>query len=150
VIVFSVEANVFLDQFGDIGYSVDNGEIMRVTDFTNRTGGPPSEGLWYWSLVTVNASVPLPMLAEGSHNVTVYYGTQYEGTPKNPSLQRYEVYAHSTVNFAIIKDDTDAQGTALPENQKTQFPLLTVIAVSSVIAVSASAGLLFYLKRNKN
>ncbi len=147
VLVFSVEANVFLDQYGDIGYSVDNGEIRRVTDFTNKTVEQRDGGLWYWSPVKVNASVPLPVLAEGNHNVTVYYGGQSEGTPKNPSLQRYTVTAHSTVNFTVLNDDADAPSNVQSATQLEPFPVLTAIAVSSVVALSVIASLLFYFKR---
>jgi hypothetical protein len=117
---FTVEAPGMLGQFGNVGISVDGGVINSVTDFINKSvvqSGPD----WYWYRTTVLASVMLPTLSEGNHNVTVYYGWQYLGTPENPSSQRYEVYAHATVNFVVVNVDTTAPSILIqsPRNNST-------------------------------
>lgn len=70
---FTVEANGMLGQFGNVGVSLDGGVINSVTDFINKSvvqSGPD----WYWYRTTVLASVMLPILSEGTHSATVYYG----------------------------------------------------------------------------
>jgi hypothetical protein len=98
---FTVEAKGLFGQFGNVGVSLDEGIINSVTDFINKTVIQSDVGL-YWYQTTVLASIMLPTLSEGTHNVTVYYGWQYLGIPENPSLQRYEVFGHSTVDFMVV------------------------------------------------
>jgi hypothetical protein len=112
---FTVEALGMFGQFGNVGVSVDGGVINSVTDFINKSvvqSGPA----WYWYLTTVLASVMLPALSEGNHNVTVYYGWQYLGV--NP---RYEVCAYATVNFVVVNVDTTAPSVSIqsPRNNST-------------------------------
>jgi hypothetical protein len=135
---FTVEAYGMFGQFGNVGVSVDGGVINSVTDFINKSvvqSGPD----WYWYLTTVLASVMLPTLSEGNHNVTVYYGWQYLGTPKNPSLQRYEVFAHSTVDFMVVSANTINGEDFIP-----------AIVLSSLIVVVVVVGLLVYFKKRKH
>jgi hypothetical protein len=107
-------------QFGNVGVSVDGGVVNSVTDFITKSvvqSGPD----WYWYLTTVLASVMLPTLSEGNHNVTVYYGWQYLGIPENPSLERYEVFAYATVSFVVGNVDTTAPSISIqsPCNNST-------------------------------
>jgi hypothetical protein len=113
---FTVEAKEAFGQFGNVGVSVDGGVINSVTDFINKSvvqSGPD----WYWFRTTVFASVMLPTLSEGNHNVTVYYGWQY----LDSGLQRYEVYAHATVSFVVVNVDTTAPSISIqsPRNNST-------------------------------
>ena len=112
---FTVEATGMLGQFGNVGVSLDGGVINSVTDFINKSvvqSGPD----WYWYRTKVLASVMLPTLSEGTHDVTVYYGWQYLG-----SSQRYEVFAHATVNFVVVNVDTSAPSISIqsPRNNST-------------------------------
>ena len=123
---FTVEAIGMFGQFGNVGVSIDGGVINSVTDFINKSvvqSGPD----WYWYQTTVLASVILPTLSEGTHNVTVYYGWQYLGTPENPSLQRYEVFAHSTIDFIVV-------GVNIPEFPSWAIlPLVLAITLFSLV-----------------
>lgn len=86
----------------DIGYSIDNGDIYRVNEFYKQRKTPDGD------LVTVEfwANITLPNITEGTHTITVYYGTQYSGTASNPSLKKYIVIAYSTVEFTVKNKDT--------------------------------------------
>jgi hypothetical protein len=99
-LIFAVEENGMFGQFGNVGVSLDGGVINSVTDFI-RKSVEPTDMPW-WLRTTVLASIKLPNLSEGAHSVTVYYGWQYLGIPENPSLQRYEVFAHATVDFKVV------------------------------------------------
>jgi hypothetical protein len=104
---FTVEAKGMFGQFGNVGVSLDGGVINSVTDFINKSvvqSGPD----WYWYQTTVLASVMLPTLSEGTHKATVYYGWQYLGT--HP---RYEVFAHSTVQFTIDASSPTISGLSI-------------------------------------
>ena len=81
--------------FADIGYSIDNSEVYSVNDLINQTiihGANADEA-------TVWAKVTLSNISKGDHNLIIYVGSQFEGIPENPQLQRYEVWAYSTVIF---------------------------------------------------
>jgi hypothetical protein len=96
----------------DFGYSLDGGAVIRVENITKI-----SESGWIpYVTYTFRGSVFLANLSEGSHSITVYEGYQYQGIPTNPSLKRYEVYAHDYTNFTI---DTIAPNISLlsPENK---------------------------------
>jgi hypothetical protein len=123
---FTVEARGMFGQFGNVGVSLDGGVINSVTDFINKSvvqSGPD----WYWYQTIVLASVMLPTLSEGTHNVTVYYGWQYLGIPENPSLQRYEVFAYSTIDFIVV-------GANIPEFPSWAIlPLVLAITLFLVV-----------------
>jgi hypothetical protein len=112
---FTVEATGMLGQFGNVGVSVDGGVINSVTDFVNKSVVEAGRPEWYWYRTTVLASVMLPTLSEGTHNVTVYYGWQVG------SDQRYEVTAHATVNFVVVNVDSTAPSVSIqsPRNNST-------------------------------
>jgi hypothetical protein len=96
----------------DFGYSLDEGAVIKVENITKI-----SESGWIpYVTYTFRGSVFLANLSEGSHSITVYEGYQYQGIPTNPSLKRYEVYAHDYTNFTI---DTIAPNISLlsPENK---------------------------------
>ncbi len=110
---FTVQALGMFGQFGNIGYSLDNGIIKSVTNFIKKTvDHPTSAPDWYWDRTTIAASIILPNLSAAIHNITVYYGWQYLGT-NNPSLERFEVFAYDSVNFTII-NTTDASPLPSP------------------------------------
>jgi hypothetical protein len=98
---FTVQAVGMFGQFGNIGYSVDDGVIYSVNTFINKTVDHPTDAPdWYWNRTTVFASVVLANLSEAVHNVTVYYGWQYLGT-NNPSLERFEVFDYQSAIFTV-------------------------------------------------
>jgi hypothetical protein len=130
-LVFAVEANGMFGQFGNVGVSLDGGVINSVTDFIDKSvvqSGPD----WYWYRTTVLASVMLPTLSEGTHSVTVYYGWQYLGIPENPSLQRYEVFAHATVDFMVVNSDATNVSTAVSDITSCTKPEISIISPSNM------------------
>jgi hypothetical protein len=103
-LTFTINVTTMLGQFGNVGYSVDGGVITSVRNLpTSETRPDPhaNNTIWYYYTETASTSITLPQLANGAHNVTVYYGWQYLGIPENPNLQRFEVYSYQTVNFTI-------------------------------------------------
>jgi len=70
----------------------------------------------------------LPTLSEGTHNATVYYGWQYLGTPENPSLQRYEVFAHATVDFMVVNTHATNVSTAVSDITSYTKPEISIIS----------------------
>jgi hypothetical protein len=100
---FSLKVNGAFGQFGNVGYSIDNGTITSVRNFTDKTVNQTGFPDWYWWTTTAYANVVLPKLPGGVHNVTVYYGWQYLGIPKNPSLERFEVFTLRTVKFTVAR-----------------------------------------------
>ena len=101
-LAFTITVSTMLGQFGNVGYSIDGGVVTSIRNLpTTETRPDPYSGEWYYYTETASASLDLPQLTDGAHNVTVYYGWQYLGVPENPSLQRFEVYAYQTVNFTI-------------------------------------------------
>jgi hypothetical protein len=101
-LTFTITVSTMLGQFGNVGYSIDGGVVTSIRNLPlTETRPDPYSGEWYYYTETASASLDLPQLSDGAHNVTVYYGWQYLGVPQNPSLQRFEVYAYQTVNFTI-------------------------------------------------
>ena len=99
---FTIEVTTMLGQFGNVGYSLDNGIIHSVNSFVNKSVDHPADAPdWYYNRTIVFASVTLPQLSDGPYNVTVYYGWQYLGIPENPSLERFEVSSYKTVEFTV-------------------------------------------------
>jgi hypothetical protein len=85
----------------------------------------------------------VPFLSEGVHNVTVYYGWQYLGTPENPSLKSFEVSSIKTVEFTVE--------ASLPKiSQLSIEDFIPAIVLSGVIAIVVAVGLLFYFKKRKH
>jgi hypothetical protein len=152
---FSVKAVGMFGQFGNVGYSLDGGIINSVSNFVNKSVDNVDTPDWYWNRTTVFASIVLPQLSEGIHNVSVYYGWQYLGIPENPSLQRFEVFAYATVNFTVINSN------ALPTDENTNpstsistTPTPAVAEFSSwtlllLLTVMMSTGFLVYFKKHK-
>jgi hypothetical protein len=103
---FTVSADGLFGQFGNVGVSIDGGVINSVTDFINKSAVPTDQQYWYRT--TVLASVMLPTLSEGTHHATVYYGWQYLG-----NNQRYEVFAHATVQFTIDTSPPTISGLSI-------------------------------------
>ena len=100
-LTFTITVSTMLGQFGNVGYSIDGGVVTSIRNTHNRNPSRPLRHEWYYYTETASASLDLPQLTDGAHNVTVYYGWQYLGVPQNPSLQRFEVYAYQSVNFTI-------------------------------------------------
>jgi hypothetical protein len=129
---FSVKAMGMLGQFGNVGYSVDDGTIYSVSDFLNKSVDKGVGPDWYWDSTTVTASAVLPQLSDGVHSVTVYYGWQYLGTPKNPSLERFEVTAYANVVFNVGNSPAPAETNSAP----SVVPSLTTVTPESSITPS--------------
>ena len=101
-LAFTITVSTMLGQFGNVGYCIDGGVVTSIRNLpTTETRPDPYSGDWYYYTEKASATLALPQLADGAHNVTVYYGWQYLGVPQNPGLQRFEVYAYQTVNFTI-------------------------------------------------
>ncbi len=124
---FTVLAGGMLGQFGNVGVSVDGGVINSVKDFVNKTV-VQSRSEWYVYETTVLASVKLPTLSEGNHNVTIYYGWQYLG-----SNQRYQVFAHSTIDFTVTN------ASQAPEFNSLAVLLLVITATTVIIKLKKQA-----------
>jgi len=140
---FSVSVTAMLGQFGNVGYSLDDGNITSVNDFINQTVdyNPTDTPAWYFYNTTAFASVVLPPLSEGIHNVTVYFGWQYLGTPENTSLKRFEVSSLATSNF-IVGEISTPSANPLPS-------LTTILVVIVVLIIVIVVGLLYKSKTAK-
>lgn len=112
-LIFTVAADGLFGQFGHVGVSVDGGVINSVTNFISKSVEETDGLSWGWYRTTVKANVMLPTLSEGHHNVTLYYGWQYQGIPENPSLERYEVDAQRTVQFNIDESPPTISGLSI-------------------------------------
>jgi hypothetical protein len=137
-LIFAVEATGLLGQFGNVGLSIDGGVIKSVTDFLSKSvveAGPE----WYWYQTTVLASITLPALSKGTHTATVYYGWQYLGIPENPSLQRYEVFAHATAEFIVVNTGSANVSTTVSDITSYTKP---EVAISSPSNMSFNTNLL--------
>jgi hypothetical protein len=128
---FVVEAYGLLGQFGNVGVSIDGGVINSVTDFIDKSV-VESAGAAEWYKITVLASVTLPTLSEGNHTATVYYGWQYLVTPDDPSLRRYAVVAHGTVNFTVVNADTSNVSTAVSDITSYTKPEISISSPSNM------------------
>jgi len=116
---FCVHALALLySDFGQIGYSIDNGDIYEVKEFLRKRSQEYGDTLIgeFW------ANITLPNLTEGNHNITTYYGYQFSGTASNPSSKRYSVSAYSTVEFTVKnKDVTPPEITVESPTQNTTY-----------------------------
>jgi len=110
--------------YGDIGYSIDNTEVFGIVtdDLINQTitHGANADEATIWAKLTLSN-------ISGNHNLIIYVGAQFEGTPENPQLQRYEVWAYSTVNFSA---------TSVPSPTVPEFPATIAIVFLSVTALA--------------
>jgi hypothetical protein len=133
---FSLSALGAFGDFANVGYCLDGGTIYSVNNFINKTVDHPADAPdWYWNRTTVFASAVLPQLSKGAHNVTVYYGCQYFGIPKNPSLQRFEVYTLKTVSFTVSSSNslpTDSHTTP----SASSFPTPTIPEFTAVLLIA--------------
>lgn len=84
---------------------------------------------------TVWVNVSIPLLDEGQHNVTTYFGWQFQGIQENPRLQRYEVMAYSSVSFSVVNSNP--------------FPANLVISASGASAAIVVIGLALHFLRFK-
>jgi len=83
----------------DVGYSVDNGSIKRITNLVKISEVPVPYGatlLPPYIRVTYMGTFFLYDLSEGSHFVTIYQGYFYTG-----KWQRYEIALWTTAQFVI-------------------------------------------------
>ena len=82
---------------GDVGYSLDNGSIFRVTNLFKISEKPDQSAILPpYVDVTYEGTVPLSGLTDGNHTLTIYDGGQYLG-----NLQRYEISGFAIANFSI-------------------------------------------------
>jgi hypothetical protein len=83
----------------DVGYSVDNGSIQRITNLVKVSEVPVPYGeilLPPYIRVTYMGTFVLNGLSEGNHWVTIYQGYFYTG-----KWQRYEIAVWATAEFLI-------------------------------------------------
>lgn len=123
-LIFAVSADGLFGQFGNVGVSLDGGVIKSVTDFIDKSVVRTDQQ--YWLRTTVLASVMLPTLSEGTHHATVYYGWQYLG-----SNQRYEVFAHETVDFMVVINATNVS-TAVSDITSCTKPEISISSPSNM------------------
>jgi hypothetical protein len=117
-LVFRVEAYLLpycYERVGDVGYSLDGGSIVRVDIFTNQTIVHMGDT----DVATIFVNVKLPLLDKGQHNLTTYWGWQYQGSPK---LQRYEVMAYSSAFFQVINTEQLSSSPSASESAPTLTP----------------------------
>lgn len=116
--------------FADIGYSIDNTEVFGIVndDLINQTitHGANADEATIWAKLTLSN-------ISGNHNLILYAGNQFEGTPENPQLQRYEVWAYSTANFSVTSKTTTPAPTVPEMSWLVIVPLL--LSVFSVAVV---------------
>jgi hypothetical protein len=145
---FTITVSTMLGQFGNVGYSVDDGVVTSIRNLpTTETRPDPNANntIWYYYTETASASLDLPQLSNGAHNATVYYGWQYLGVPENPSLQRFEVYAYQSVNFTIGQPTLTPSPppTVTPSSAPTatipEFSWLILLPLFSVLLLIAEA-----------
>ena len=127
---FTIEVTTMLGQFGNVGYSLDNGIINSISSFVNKTVEKTGIPDWYYWTTTASANLILPALSEGNHNITIYYGWQYLGIPENPSLERFEVSSYKTVEFTV--DTSPPTVPEVPATLAIIFLFMTVLAVAVV------------------
>jgi hypothetical protein len=115
--------------FADIGYSIDNSEVYNVNDLINQTiiHGVNADEATVWAKVT------LSNISKGNYNLIIYVGSQFEGVPENPQLQRYEVWAFSTVNFSVTSKTTTPAPTVPEMSLLVIVPLLLTLFFVAVI-----------------
>lgn len=124
-----------LGQFGNIGYSLDKSEILSVNNYLNKTVTNSSLPEWYYNTTTVYVAIDLLDLSKGVHNLTIYYGWQYLGTPENPSSERFEVYAYDSVEF-IIEDNTMpdfASSSVTPTPTIPEYSSVSILLLTSTL-----------------
>ena len=83
----------------DVGYSVDNGSIQRITNLVKVSEVPVPYGeilLPPYIRVTYVGTFFLDDLSEGNHSLTIYQGYFYTG-----KWQRYEIALWTTAQFLI-------------------------------------------------
>jgi hypothetical protein len=121
---------------------LDGGIINSISNFVNESVDKSGFPDWYWWKTTRSANVTLPILSEGVHNVTVYYGWQYLGTPENPSLERYEVFSIKTVEFTVDNSPPKISQLSIED-------FIPAIVLSGIIAIVVAVSLLLYFKKCK-
>jgi hypothetical protein len=126
-LIFVVEATGLLGQFGNVGVSIDGGVINSVTSFVEKSVVQSDADEPHWLRTTVLASMRLPILSEGTHNATVYYGWQYVA----PSPQRYEVSAIATVIFMVVSAQTTNVSEAESDVSSYTKPEITMSSPSN-------------------
>ena len=107
----------------DVGYSVDNGSIKRITNLVKISEVPVPYGeilLPPYIRVTYMGTFFLYDLSEGSHFVTIYQGYFYTG-----KWQRYEIALWTTAQFIIdtgppvlniLETETNTSSQLMPLN----------------------------------
>jgi hypothetical protein len=118
-LVFRIEAYLLpycYERIGDVGYSLDGLSIVRVDNFMNKSIVHMGDT----DIATIFVKVNLPLLDKGQHNVTTYWGWQYQGTQENPKIQRYEVMAYSSTSFQVV--NTEQLSSSPSESLPTLTP----------------------------
>jgi hypothetical protein len=93
---FSGEAYCSFEiEIGDVGYSLDNGEIKKVTNIAIGSQVPIPAINIITTRVTYTGGVFLSNLSDGTHIITVYRGYQ------NQRRERYDVFAYSNATFTV-------------------------------------------------
>lgn len=115
---FSGEAYCSFEiEIGDVGYSLDNGEIKRVTNIAvgSQVSIPAINIIT--TRVTYTGGVFLSNLSDGTHIITVYRGNQ------NQRKERYDVFAYSNATFSV---DTAAPEISVQSPQNKTYDLANV------------------------
>jgi hypothetical protein len=130
-------ATQMMTMFGhsyNVGYSLDDNKVNSTgalsSSYTNE-----GTGASYVYETARAGSLSLPILSEGSHIVTVYAGYQYLGDI-NPRSERFEVYAYSTVEFAVGNPESSSP---TPTQTLSPSPLPTFSSKPTVILSQVSS-----------
>ena len=112
----------------DVGYSLDEGAIERVTKLATIQVPAPEVNI-ICVRITYMGALFISNLSDGKHSITVYQGYQYR-----QHNERYEVYAYSNVNFTI---DTTAPNISILSPQNTTYEAANV-TLNFAVAEAAS------------
>jgi hypothetical protein len=95
----------------DVGYSLDNKAILRITSLIKISEESAVMELPPYILVTSLGTLILSDLSDGTHTVTVYQGRQWTGFGA-----RYDILGFASVSFSI---DTKAPNITIVKNQSS-------------------------------
>ena len=119
---FNTQQITLLGQSYNVGYSIDGGTVISVTNSVSRSidnSDMPDKN--YYKAKAVGNLI-LPTLSEGFHSITVYVGWQY-GVTNHPELDRFDVFAYATVEFAVGNPESSSPTpTQTPSPSSTPLP----------------------------
>ena len=145
---------VYDGQDYDVGYDIDGGVIERISVSKISEEPAPYLPMPPCVKVTCRGIMVLRDLSDGVHTVIVYGGYYYGGTN-----QRYEVFKHASINFAVdIPGFPDSTPELTPSLAPTSTPYdepqttdqdNTAGVIPAVASIAFFLGLLFHFIKRK-